>query len=478
MTLIKIKGEEFDEATIQKMIDLGMLGVAEKNDPASTTLTAPALHGPLQGNANQLGAFSSAGVRPQRFSAGPIRMPDFTEVLGMRRSEYTNEILEIKTGVEETSFTNASGYCGDPPSYGSLKTCQQSYTFGFLHFKTNLNALAAIGQLNNRADLPGQVLNDAMNMNPMIPDILGRRISDDRSQLQLELYNLGIGVERAVEQVNFNGVAATSNNAYYGVGTQWKGLASQITTGITDVSNYACPAADSIVETFNANVTGTDSNSRSVVEAFTDLMFALSDTAQGVGMDGTTWAICMRKGLFRRLTDVFAYNYASYRLTGSAGNPSNVDSMVMQQMRLDMWNGRYLLIDGVAYPVILTEGPTRETLGNNFYKSDIFVVPVAWNGIPLTVMEYYPMDNQYTQEFANFLSTDDVRTINNGMYLVGKRDTGLCVEYIFQAKVRLILEAPFLAGRLDDVWYTYLPQTRDALPGTSLYKDGGVSIRS
>jgi hypothetical protein len=41
--------------------------------------------------------------------------------------------------------------------------------------------------------------------------------------------------------------------------------------------------------------------------------------------------------------------------------------------------------------------------------------------------------------------------------------------------MRLILEAPFLAGRLDDVWYTYLPKSRSAMPGASLYANGGLS---
>ena len=58
---------------------------------------------------------------------------------------------------------------------------------------------------------------------------------------------------------------------------------------------------------------------------------------------------------------------------------------------------------------------------------------------------------------------------------IGQSDTGLCIEYHLQAKARLILEFPPLAGRLDDVWYTYKVKSRSGVPGASLYANGGVS---
>jgi hypothetical protein len=42
----------------------------------------------------------------------------------------------------------------------------------------------------------------------------------------------------------------------------------------------------------------------------------------------------------------------------------------------------------------------------------------------------------------------------------------------------MVLEAPFLAGRIDDLQYVYLAPTREAIPGASLYVDGGVSYVS
>ncbi len=40
---IAYNGQKFSEKEMQKLIDAGLMGVGYKNDPASTTLAAPAL---------------------------------------------------------------------------------------------------------------------------------------------------------------------------------------------------------------------------------------------------------------------------------------------------------------------------------------------------------------------------------------------------------------------------------------------------
>jgi hypothetical protein len=60
---------------------------------------------------------------------------------------------------------------------------------------------------------------------------------------------------------------------------------------------------------------------------------------------------------------------------------------------------------------------------------------------------------------------------------VGKRTTGLGIEWHGQSRMRLILDAPFLSGRVDDVIYTSIDPLRPSIPGVSLYADGGISRR-
>ena len=137
--------------------------------------------------------------------------------------------------------------------------------------------------------------------------------------------------------------------------------------------------------------------------------------------------------------------------------------------------GRYLTIMGRDWPVIIDDGVPQETLANQTYKSDIYFVPLYWMGRPLTYLQYFNMNNQYSLEYTNAFNMSEVRRSNNGLWLIGKRDTGLCIEFHMQAKARLILEFPPLAGRIDDVWYTYKPGTHTPTPGMSGYVDGGAS---
>src|SRR3990172_10123280 len=105
MDTIQVNGKDYNLAELAVLHKAGVLNFGQKNDPASTTLTGGALHGPVQGNANQFGAFSHPGVRPERFSA-LVRPDSFLPNVGLDRSNYTNEILEILTGQSASSGTN------------------------------------------------------------------------------------------------------------------------------------------------------------------------------------------------------------------------------------------------------------------------------------------------------------------------------------------------------------------------------------
>lgn len=478
MPNIKIGGKEFDADTVQKMFDAGLLSLGQKNDPASLTLGGSALHGPLQGNSSQFGLFSAPGVRPQRFSA-LARPNSFFRILNLRRSEYHNEIIEIVTGQTASAGTNATGFCGNPPTVGHLKTCAQTYTWGDYYVKTDLNAIALIGQRKNRADVPGQILNAGPRMNPIIPDLM-YALDDTQSQLRYELYRIGVDMERTSEQVGIQGVAGTQNSTFIGWTTQFRGLDGLIRTGHTDslaAGAPTCPAADSAVIAFNALITGTDSNGLDFVEALTSLYRGIKSRASQVGMGETVHVLVMHEWLFSIATEIWACNYSTVACDGTAAAPNNRDGEAIQRRRIEMYNGKFLWINGEPVPVVFSEGIPNPPTANNIYNSDIYIVPVEWMGTPLINLEYFPMDNQYAMEYAGAVTPNKVKTLNNGLYLMGYRDTGLCMEYHFQARMRMILETPFLAGRLDDVRYTFTDPTRQAIPGASAYVDGGVTMR-
>jgi hypothetical protein len=439
------------------------------------------LQGVFPGNTSQFGIFADYGPRPQRFSA-LVRPRSLVSMLTFNKSEYHQEILEIMTGVTAAAGTNATGFCGNPPTVGQGKVCQQIYGWGRYYVKTDLESIPEIGTLRSRAEVPGEILNAGPAANPLVPDLM-YRLADPRSSLQYNLWRIGVQLEHVMSTVLIQGDdSLNSTQTHHGWISEPDGLDAQIKTGYTDAKTaIACPAADSAVLSFNAEVDGTiaGGDGRNIVQALTDVVWALRDRANEMGLDGTVWGLGMRKELFRALVDTWACNYATYRCTaGTAGQPFVNDVQTTNALRLEMMNNQYILIDGIPVPVTFEEGIPQDIVGNQHFKSDLYIVPISWNGMPLLRAEYFPMDNAYAQEFSSFQG-EEVGVINNGMYIVGNRNTGLCKEYHFGAKFRFILETPFLAGRLDDIRYTFRAPIRNSNPAdTFYYADGGVTFRS
>jgi hypothetical protein len=460
------------------------LEVVQKHTPSSTTLDAPTLQGPFHTRTpNYWGIFSDPGVRPERFSALA-----YANTLGnllaanMAPSEYVQEILEIMTGVTQASGTNATGWCGDPPTVGEGKTCQQIYSWGDYLVKTHLNALPRMGKLRNRADVPGSILNTPPGNWPLIPDIMFNMLSDTRSQLRYELFLIGVQLMRVLDVVAIQGnntLASTATN--HGWIAEFDGLDRQVKTGYTDAkTGTTCEAVDSVVVSFSAAVgaTSTPAGTRNMTQVLADTMFGLRRRAEKMQFSGgVQWAIVMREELFRALTEAIVCQYFLYACAGSQYEENNIDQRATNELRLAMQNGNFLMIDGREYPVVFTEGIAQTTPAANTMQSDIFILPISWMGVPLTRLEFAAMNNQYINEWVGFVDPDKVTSINNGLFLVGEERTGLCSEYHFAAQMRIILETPMLAARIDDINYTFQAPIRNAIPGQSFYDDGGVSKR-
>jgi hypothetical protein len=502
---LKIKGIEFNERQIQAMANtmvapgtsmlervsgVRLKDFKTKNDPASASLgNTSALQGPLQGDPSLGGAFSAPGIRPQRFSA--VQRPrSFARLLQPRMSEWADEKLGVLTAATDGSGANAAGYCDNPPTPGDLLTCDQLFTFGDWYEKIELNSIPQIGLLRNRAEVPGQILNAGPQQNPLIPDLM-YRVTDTRSQLQFELYNLGMDKARNLEKVLILGDHTKSHTVtQHGFIKEFDGIDVQIKTGSTDISGVACPALDSIVENFNSNQIGTTvggGDPRTITNVISDVYYAATDRAEQTGFEGADggselgWIFIMRKEMFRALTDVYANTYATSRFQAnslSAGTPLLQDGQRTNDLRLEMLNGKYLIVEGQPIPVFFSDGIPLTPAGNNTYEADMYFGPISWNGMPLINLEYFNMANQYAVEYQGFVNADDQRVLNNGLYRVGYRSTGLCKEYHFADKMRLILETRFLFARIDNVDFTYYAKTRSAYPGTSLYAGGGRSYQN
>lgn len=466
--------------SLEELRELGLLQTGAKNDPSSTTPSTQALYGPFPGSTTQFGPFADGGVRPGMYSA-TARARTAASVIPLFPTDVYNELIEIETGVTEGSGNNTTSSCGDAPKPGDLKVMRVSSVSGIINIQTRVFDITQAGMRKTRASVDREMFNTAAAINPWLPGTEGVDGTDRASsELRAALYTLGMELERNIGQVMFVGSQGTESNTYRGVARQWAGFDNLIKTGYTDsVTGLAAPAADSVVESFNAVVTGTDSFSRTVVEAITDAHFAANDRASQVSSVAPEYALFMRPDLFRALTERWAVAYTTFRADGAQYEEITRDGFALQQMRLDMQNGRYLLIDGVRVPVVLDDSIARETLGNNYYKSDVYGVALRWGSRPLVYTEYFNMGNPDAEALASstIAGADDSRVINNGMYRVFKKNQGGCYQFQFFARPRLILDAPFVHFRVDDIFYYNYAKTRDVRPGMSLYSNGGVSYR-
>lgn len=478
-TKMKINGleGEYTLSQIETLAQAGVIGRVEKHDTSGTSQTAQTLHGQNAGGYN--GLFSSPGVRPDMYTTAPRTDSLFSEI-PIFRSEYLNEKTEIMTGVTDVQGTNASGFCATPPTFGNLKVCKQNATFGSFYLGSPVIDLTKVGSLIDRADSPRNLLNSGRVDNRLVPDVLQRMESDTRDLRASLMYTAGFGIERAFDRVSITGSTAnTGNNAETGFIQEFNGLDALIKTGYVDVdTSQACPAADSKVVTFGANIGGTiaGGDGRDFVEALTDLFWAQYDLADMLGIVAD-FRFVMTRAMFRVATEVWACNYATSRCSQGDDRSLNLYANDVVTLRDSMQNERYLLISGMRIPVRFASGiPQGGGVTANQFTQDIYLVPIRANGEAVLYMDYFPMDNQYVQRFADMMPE---RTyMNNGLYAVSPSRTQNCLQFSFAAQPRLMLRTPFLAGRLDNVTFTDLRGTRTPYPDESFYANGGVTFRS
>jgi hypothetical protein len=481
VTLIRIGGKEFAPEVVQAMVDAGLLSGA-KNDTSSTTPSASPLHGPFPGNNNQFGPFSGSGSRPGMWNA-TLRPRGISALIPMYKSVYYNELIDVATGVTAGSGNNVTSACAVGPKPGQLKKMKLSASFGIIHMSTKIIDVTQAGMRRNRADIDRTFYNAATVDNPWIPQLPGvGGIDPNAGVMRTEMYALGINLERNVGQVHYVGVSGTENNTYRGVARQWNGLDRLIRTGYLDAdTQVAAPAADSTVVSFNAAADGgTDAFGRNVVGALMDTYYGVKDFLSQMGIVAD-FALSMRPDLFRALAAIWACNYSIVRCTSSAaGAPVLRDSTAQRALYDSLMQTNTLpMDDGTNLQVVLDDNIARDTLGNNYFKSDIYGVALRGNGIPVLYGEYFDMGNPEAMEVVNFTGMDnDTMVVNDGMYRVFKYKTGGCYEYDFFARPRLITDAPFMHFRLDDVFYRADYSQRDATPGMSYHQNGGLTYQS
>lgn len=469
---MELTPEQFVEAVKQVSEALGY-----KHDPASTVSNAVLAHGPG-------GLFSSPGPRPNMYSTVP-RPIDLAALIPLVKSDNVNERWEVLTGVTATEGTRAADICSEGPTPGQLKVCSQTFVWGEMKIDTRTQRLNQFGRRNNYADYDKNILNLDPSAHSLIPEILNAaNVNTDFGKLVMEVV---LAIEKSYASVDINGVAGATSAPAGAVNTadylpwisQFSGLLAQIATGKVDsVSQVACPAADSVVITHNAPITSNGTNGQSFTSNILSLVRSPIQRANRVGMGDFDFVLAVHPNAWWQITDVWACTYNTDRCTGSAGNPVSESAVDVTERRDAMRNGNYLLVDGMRIGVVFADGLQWDGVSNNVWNTDILLIPLNWRGQRLLYRQYFPLNNPQATAWNNWINPQEARILNDGLYAMGARSTnGLCKKAEFYSQQRLILDTPWLAGRLNDVQITYTLQGYDPFIGQSQYRDGGQSSR-
>lgn len=479
--------ERFQEFKKSKELNEFM---AFKNDPGTTaTANANVLHG--QNPSGTLGLFGSPGVDPRMFATIVRANGSFSAALAFRPSVFLQERREIVTGVNAPTGTNPTGFCAPGMQPGDMKICRQDYEFGNLLADTQVVSVVDTGAYWNRADQDRDIIPPQLFNAPFMPDVIAN--ANVNSQSYKQFLQLGTNLSRSSEKVLITGnklapnTGAGSQDFYI---SQPEGLDRLVKTGYVDVpSQIACPAVDSRVQNFGSiNVTGTAAQG-TIVDYVTDMIDGIEmdvfGDPQGGGMGydegSSSFVILMHPRAWRPITRQWPCAYQTTGcnvLVNNNGQRLNINAETQRQEQDAMYNGKYLMVDGQRIPVLFSWGVPLAVVAPDTYNTTFYIIPMRLNGESVTFVEYFNVDNEFQNQFINLAGVPESRPINNGMYRIGRQAQPLCVQYKVAGKWRLRFDAPFAAGRIDNIQITDRSRLRSPFVGESYYSNGGNTVRN
>lgn len=420
------------------------------------------------------GVLSYPMARPDVFSA-MLQPRSFTSMLAILPSRVQNEVDQILTGQTAGSGTNPENVCGDPPTPGNLKFCKVNNVYGKFFLGTKVVDTDEFDLVDHYNVQPIQVQNFAESGDPLVPDPLRMAGVNFGSEDALKMMELATELRRIMTTVEIDGDSSVAYNASErGWITEYDGLARKITDGITDISGTACPAADSLVETWGSTVDATV-NGLTLPQLMHDIYFSRRQLANKVGMVGTMLVWIMDERLFRQVVFIFACTYAYARCSdGSDATPISRTAAELERRFNEMINGQYLLIGGVPVPVEFTSGAEIDDSTDPITGGRIFLDARSWGGQQLTYFQFSPKSQAGRDWDARSNTTNRFDT-NGGLYRFATRSNGYCDQLLVKGHLRLRVRAPFLAARIDDITFNSYVGYRSWNPNSSSFYNGGVT---
>ena len=456
-------------------IDIGDL---LRKDVAPSTPVGPYLHGPG-------GLFGVAGVNRDVISTR-VQPRGLLGALPARGTTDMNPLYPYITGFQAVSGSTKDGVCDDPQTAGPIKNCLQTAAFGRQEFMTRTFERNRLGQQINR----GEFMDLNIVNGPLVSPVGGITSPsssnggfDLNNEVRSRFVEVGVAYENYYLRQLYTGNPA--NNSAGGGYKEFPGLDILIgTTKVDAIQGTPCPSLRSDIKAFNyLNVT--NGGGQTLVNVMTYLLRTRRSLAARTNMGAVQWLLSMREELFYEITAVWPCAYATYRCQVQDNTQTNlmVDAAAQLQMRNEMRNGKYLLIDDIKYPVVFDDGIIEENNADNgaitpgCFASDIYLIPVTIrNGtMAATFVEY--LDYSASNGAMTMADPRDYWT-DGGRYMWHhKPPNSWCEQWLSKSELRIILLTPHLAGRVTDIQYCPLQHTNDSIIGDDYFIDGGVTNR-
>ena len=190
----------------------------------------------------------------------------------------------------------------------------------------------------------------------------------------------------------------------------------------------------------------------------------------------TSWVIAMRPELFTALIECWPCEFYTYGCNMSDTNSErNVDAQAMIDLRERMRMGSFLPINGMNIPVWQTSAIEQTAYGAGF-RSGIYIIPLNSLGFKTTQLEWFDQNNADVNQYISLnQGALSYATMNNGLWALTERQTGMCHEYYFANQPRLVMRTPWLAGRIENVVYQapFDLYFDSPYPSETYHKDGG-----
>lgn len=459
--------ETFQALTPEAIALLNSMAANVQTKDAGTSAGAM-LHGPG-------GLLSTPGLS-RRIPNAMILPKGIAGRIPVRKSTETNEIFAIFTGQLASSGNEPTAACSDWPTVGQFKTCKQQFPFGQQGRMSPVLNVKYAGQTVNRGEFKDNVLWGRPGGDLPTPAPINWA-SVLQSEAEKKMGELFAGYTRDYARYTYTGNPQTTAGSQGW--QQYRGLQLQVATGKRDaITGVACPAADSLVYDFNG--TNVTSSGDTVYRILANVVTNLERLADQLGFE-VQWALSMRYGAFWAITNVWpcVYATAACNVSGTVRSASLVEAA---DMRDKMRNGRYLLIEGKEYPVIiedaLVETPAAGgTVGT--YQSDVYFLPLTANGEPALFWEYFDFNAEAIAAASKMAPGGYFSTLEDGRFLLVKQSpTHTCVQVEVIERPRLILMLPFLAARLQNLRYNISIHERDVFPDETYFTNGGQTNTS